>query len=105
MKTPVLLPLTLPPVQNVSDFVLSDFFSRSSLPALVCGASGKQFTYGEVSSLSRQWGAALLHTGLKPGDKVAVIVPNCPEVSRAYNQPPSFFPSLVRCCSGVWEWG
>ena len=71
------------PTQNVSDFCMSRFDQYSSLPALVCGASGKEFTYGDVKNLSRKFGSQLMSNGLKPGDKIAVIVPNCPEFGPA----------------------
>lgn len=68
------------PVQNVSDYCLGKFDPAwDSLPALVCGISGKELTYKAVTDLSRRFGAQLLHEGLKPGDRVGVLVPNCPE--------------------------
>jgi len=67
------------PTQNVSDFCLSYFDRWTNLPALVCGATGKEFSYGDVKSLSRKFGSQLMDNGLKPGDKIAVLVPNCPE--------------------------
>ena len=67
------------PTQNVSDFCLSRFDQYSNLPALVCGVSEKKFTYGDVKDMSRRFGSQLMNTGLNPGDKIAVIVPNCPE--------------------------
>ena len=39
------------------------------------------FYFSGMNSLSRQFGSALLNLGLKAGDKVAVLAPNCPEVS------------------------
>ena len=34
-----------------------------------------------MKSLSRQFGSGLLNLGLDAGDKVAVLAPNCPEVT------------------------
>ena len=81
---------------------MADFEQRGELPALVCGASGKEITFAGkfqpkktgskllclskniipagMKSLSRQFGSGLLNLGLAAGDKVAVIAPNCPEV-------------------------
>eukprot|EP00092_Neocalanus_flemingeri_P018391 GFUD01019904.1.p1 GENE.GFUD01019904.1~~GFUD01019904.1.p1 ORF type:complete len:566 (-),score=147.84 GFUD01019904.1:456-2153(-) len=67
------------PTQNVSDFCLSNFDRWTNLPALVCGATGKEFSYGDVKILTRKFGSQLLDNGLKPGDRIAVLVPNCPE--------------------------
>ena len=48
-------------------------------PALVCGFTGKQFLYKDVSALTKKFGSHLLENGFSPGDKIATIVPNCPE--------------------------
>ena len=48
-------------------------------PALVCGFTGKQFLYKDVTALTKKFGSHLLGNGFSPGDKIATIVPNCPE--------------------------
>ena len=48
-------------------------------PALVCGFTGKQFLYKDVTALTKKFGSHLLENGFSPGDKIATIVPNCPE--------------------------
>ena len=48
-------------------------------PALVCGFTGKQFLYKDVNTLTKKFGSHLLENGFSPGDKIATIVPNCPE--------------------------
>jgi acyl-CoA synthetase (AMP-forming)/AMP-acid ligase II len=67
------------PDLNVSDYCMAEFRERGDLPALVCGASGREITFGAMESLARQFGAGLLAAGLQPGDRIAVLVPNCPE--------------------------
>jgi len=67
------------PETNITDYFMADFEQRGELPALVCGASGKEITFAGMKSLSRQFGSGLLNLGLEAGDKVAVLAPNCPE--------------------------
>jgi len=71
----------LPPIPetNIADYIMEDFDQRGELPALVCGASGKEISFAGMKSLSRKFGSGLLNLGLKAGDKVAVVAPNCPE--------------------------
>lgn len=38
---------------------------------------GKEITFGEVDALSKQFAAYLQHKGLKPGDRIAIQMPNC----------------------------
>jgi long-chain acyl-CoA synthetase len=40
---------------------------------------GGQLTYGELDELSGTCAAALTGTGLRPGDKVALQLPNIPQ--------------------------
>ena len=67
------------PTENVTDFCLSKVDQWSDLPAMVCGATGKQLLFKDVKNLTKKFGSHLLNTGYVPGDKIAVIVPNCPE--------------------------
>ena len=91
------------PLQNIADYCMSRFEPWTSFPALECSATGKQFTYGDVRTMARQFGSQLLDSGehdflyrsyvgilheqcgrivasgLRPGDRVATFVPNCPE--------------------------
>jgi long-chain acyl-CoA synthetase len=46
-------------------------------PAVVCGDVKRSF--GEVHARACRLGNALLSAGLEPGDRVAVLLPNCPE--------------------------
>ena len=36
-------------------------------------------TYRHIKDLARRFGAQLLQQGLRPGDKIGTMVPNCPE--------------------------
>ena len=44
-------------------------------------AVSKNIIPAGMKSLSRQFGSGLLNLGLEAGDKVAVLAPNCPEVT------------------------
>ena len=39
---------------------------------------GKSLTYGEIGELTDQLAAGLQANGLKPGDKIGLLLPNCP---------------------------
>ena len=48
-----------------------------------CGVTGRRYTHGEIYKKSRAFGAALLQSGLKAGDVVAIMLPNVPEYAIA----------------------
>jgi long-chain acyl-CoA synthetase len=45
---------------------------------------GRSYTNRELHEMSCRFATALLSLGLKPGDKVALMLPNCPEVLVTY---------------------
>ena len=67
------------PSKNLHDFILQDADLWSDLPAQICGLTGRVLTYRGVKQLSRQFGSGLLDMGLQVGDKIAIVLPNCPE--------------------------
>ena len=58
---------------------ISRFGEWSDLPALECALTGRRLTYTDIQSMARRFGAGLLQQGLRPGDKIATMLPNCPE--------------------------
>lgn len=46
---------------------------------VACRFFRQQFTYEQLLDRSRRMAAALLSRGLKPGDRVGILLPNCPE--------------------------
>ena len=58
---------------------ISRFGEWSDLPALECALTGRRLTYTDIQSMARRFGAGLLQQGLRPGDRIATMVPNCPE--------------------------
>ncbi|CAH1390322.1 unnamed protein product [Nezara viridula] len=68
----------------VPDTTLSDFFWEkaekwSDLTAVVCGVTGREIKYKELRLLCKRLATSLLKEGIKPGDVVAMILPNMPE--------------------------
>ena len=45
---------------------------------------GRRFSYAEVDQLSDRFAAFLLDQGITPGDRVAVMLPNCPQFMIAF---------------------
>ena len=58
---------------------MARFTEWSDLPGLECAVTEKMLTYNTIRDLARRFGAQLLQQGLKPGDKIGTMVPNCPE--------------------------
>lgn len=55
------------------------FGEWSDLPALECAVTERRFNYSQIRSMARRFGSELLRQGLRPGDKIGTMVPNCPE--------------------------
>lgn len=71
-------PLSIPR-QNTADYCMSRFDKYAPYPALECSLTGKRLTYADVQSMTQRFGSQLLSSGLQPGDRIAALVPNCPE--------------------------
>jgi len=67
------------PAQNIADYCMNRFDPWLAYPAMECSVTGKMFTYADIRNMAKQFGSFLLDSGLVPGDKIAVMVPNCPE--------------------------
>ena len=67
------------PVGNAADVCMERFEEWSDLPALECALTQRSFTYNHIRSMARRFGSELLRQGLRPGDKIGTMVPNCPE--------------------------
>jgi long-chain acyl-CoA synthetase len=58
--------------------LLNDSFARyAALPC--CKFMGRNFSFGQIEQQSRQFAAYLQSLGLKPGDRVALMMPNVPQ--------------------------
>jgi long-chain acyl-CoA synthetase len=81
------VPRTLAPYPERSAYsLLADAAARHpDRPALVWSVpGGKTLTYREVLSETERFSAALAGLGVKRGDRVALILPNCPQFVIAY---------------------
>ena len=59
---------------NLNGFLNEAMEKFASKPAFYC--MGKTITYGELDRASRQMAAYLQSRGLKPGDRIAIMMPN-----------------------------
>ena len=64
---------------NVADFVWTHVASYPKSLALVCGMTGRQYTYQMARQMSEKFGSSLKRLGARNGDVVALILPNIPE--------------------------
>jgi fatty-acyl-CoA synthase len=74
----------------ISPFTPLDFLARSvhafrDLPAVTDG--DRRFTYAEFGARVARQAAALLQLGVQPGDRVAVLAPNCAMALEAHFAP------------------
>jgi long-chain acyl-CoA synthetase len=73
------VPLTLAPYpqKTLLDYVDETAHQRPDHPAFLL--KGRCLTYEALMRLSDAFAAALLEQGVKPGDRVALLLPNCPQ--------------------------
>jgi acyl-CoA synthetase (AMP-forming)/AMP-acid ligase II len=74
----------------IPDISLAQYFrdavaARTGEVALIDGPTGRSYTFGELLDLSASIAHGLIARGVKPGDRVAFICPNLPEVALAYH--------------------
>jgi len=72
------------PEVNVADFVWTHVASYPNSTALVCGMTGRQYTYQMAKQMSEKFGSSLKRLGASKGDVVALILPNIPEFPIAF---------------------
>jgi len=72
------------PEVNLSDYVWRDVGKWPERSALVCGMTGREYSYEMAYGMSRKFGSALLRMGAKKGDVLCMVVPNIPEFPIAY---------------------
>jgi len=72
------------PETNLADFVWENVEEYSDKPALVCGMTGRSYSFGLAHGMSRKFGSALLRMGAKKGDVFGMVLPNIPEFPIAF---------------------
>ena len=65
------------PERTLVDYLVEHARQHGSDPALIF--EGKRISYAELDRLSDAFAAALVELGVVPGDRVALILPNCPQ--------------------------
>jgi acyl-CoA synthetase (AMP-forming)/AMP-acid ligase II len=60
-------------------YVLQRAAALAHKPALICGASGRQLTYGQLEQSIRQVACGLHAHGIRKGDVVGLVCPNVPD--------------------------
>ncbi|KAL3696675.1 hypothetical protein R1sor_010751 [Riccia sorocarpa] len=76
--------------QNLASYCFEKVADHLDRPALIDGATGKQYTFREMELLSRKIAAGLDKQGIAKGDVIALLLHNCCEF------PLVFLGSLVR---------
>jgi long-chain acyl-CoA synthetase len=66
------------PERTLVDVVAESASQRPSHPALLF--QGETISYGKLERLSSVFAGALVKLGVKPGDRVALLLPNCPQI-------------------------
>ncbi|GAB6028007.1 hypothetical protein CHUAL_002234 [Chamberlinius hualienensis] len=66
------------------DYVLKGIENYYDDTALVCGMTGRSYTYADVEKYIQKIGSALNKRGFRKGDVFAIISPNIPEYSLLY---------------------
>jgi len=72
------------PEINLADYVWRDVEKWPERPALICGMTGREYTYEMAYGMSRKFGSALKRLGAKKGDCLCMVVPNIPEFPIAF---------------------
>ncbi len=67
------------PDTSLVPFVLQHASTLSDKPAIVCGVTGRGYTYGELARAIHRVAAGLQARGIGKGDVVGLVSPNIPE--------------------------
>ena len=73
------LPVVTVPTLPLTPYTLARAEELSGKAALIDGSSGRVVTYGEFHDGVRRQAGGWVESGLRKGDVVAVMAPNCPE--------------------------
>jgi long-chain acyl-CoA synthetase len=73
------VPHSLEPYPDLTliDVVAENAHRRPNHPALLF--KGSQLTYAELDKLSNGFASSLVALGVEKGDRVAILLPNCPQ--------------------------
>ncbi len=78
------VPLTIEPVKtSVPELLLDAAAKTPQAPALVF--FGRNFTYRQLAEMAARLAQAFKGQGLAPGERLAILLPNCPQFVVAYH--------------------
>lgn len=72
------------PEMTIYEHVWKDMQDYSEMIALECGITGRSYTYAKTRDCCNYVARSMLSMGLKPGDVVAIVMPNLPEQAIAF---------------------
>ncbi|CAG7821495.1 unnamed protein product [Allacma fusca] len=72
------------PDVTLDEYIWANVDKWSDKIAMECGLSGRKYTYGQCRLMTRRFASALLKSGMKPGDVIAMVLPNVPEFPVAF---------------------
>lgn len=72
------------PEVNLADFVWEHVDQYPAAIAVVCGMTGRSYTYSVARDMAKKFGAALLKLGVQDGEVLAISLPNMPEFPVAF---------------------
>ena len=75
--------VTIPDVSLV-EYVFKDRARWADKPAIVDGPSGRQYTYTQLYQAIQGCAAGLHARGIRKGDVIGIVSPNCPEFAIAF---------------------
>ena len=67
------------PSVDLYTHVFQDFSKFGSKIALVCGETGREYTFNEIDELTSKFSSSLRRHGFQRGDVLAIVSPNLPE--------------------------
>ncbi|XP_065205259.1 uncharacterized protein LOC135835097 [Planococcus citri] len=70
--------ITIPNL-TIDQFVWQNFDKWADFEALECQVTGRKYTFSQLRTLSRRFASSLRKQGFKPGDVLAVMLPNMPD--------------------------
>jgi acyl-CoA synthetase (AMP-forming)/AMP-acid ligase II len=73
------------PDRDVTSFVLERASELGDKPALIDGPTGRTITFAELDGTTRALASGLAARGFKPGDALAIHMPNLPEYAVAFH--------------------
>lgn len=67
-------------IKNViNEYFIFLYISPNSYKLQECGVTRRTYTYWQLNQQSKRLAISLLKAGIKPGQVLAVVLPNCPE--------------------------